>query len=410
METGGHWCVARASLLKVTLFVVSILRPCQTDSHGPQGVECDGDPVRWMGESFAKASSSLRAVASGEEESHEDRSRDSSWSVAAQVTGESGQSQKSKPHCQHWARKKFKKRCGVPRRSASQCVPTQTSSRQKQSPRWSDSRELWTRWETRWTRGRSDQVSMLDRVCDIHRLLEESLWAESGIRVHEGKTQLWNAIGESPPGHERLQRAAVLADPAPVVWWGSEDLPSHRRGIKVLGTPLGHQDFVRAQLEMLSAHHHTLLARIPMVEDVSRRGCFWFTAHLLGRTMWLEVVEPQMAAAFCQRHDAGVWECLPHISRARGRRGRNCFHAFCFGRHWIAICLSWEHPSVLGELGRRVEGNWSLSWSTSLKHVSFRPQRWRVVSSLVSCYLTLPVGKQQLRGHDHHSGNPTTSS
>ena len=58
METGGHWCVARARLLKVTLFVVSILRPCQTDSHGPQGVECDGDPVRWMGESFARASSS----------------------------------------------------------------------------------------------------------------------------------------------------------------------------------------------------------------------------------------------------------------------------------------------------------------------------------------------------------------
>ena len=115
---------------------------------------------------------------------------------------------------------------------------------------------------------------MLDRVCDIHRLLEESLWAESGIRVHEGKTQLWNAIGESPPGHERLQRAAVLADPAPVVWWGSEDLPSHRRGIKVLGTPLGHQDFVRAQLEMLSAHHHTLLARIPMVEDVQSAWLF----------------------------------------------------------------------------------------------------------------------------------------
>ena len=90
-------------------------------------------------------------------------------------------------------------------------------------------------------------VSMPDRVCDIHRLLEESLWAESGIRVHEGKTLLWNATGESPPGHERLQRAAVLADPAAVVWRGSADLPSHRRGIKVLGTPLGHQDFVRAR-------------------------------------------------------------------------------------------------------------------------------------------------------------------
>ena len=26
------------------LFVLSFLRPCQTDHHGPSGVECDGDP------------------------------------------------------------------------------------------------------------------------------------------------------------------------------------------------------------------------------------------------------------------------------------------------------------------------------------------------------------------------------
>ena len=162
---------------------------------------------------------------------------------------------------------------------------------------------------------------MPGRVCDIHRLLEESLWAESGIRVHEGKTQLWNAIGESPPGHERLQRAAVLADPAAVVWRGSEDLPSHRRGIKVLGTPLGHQDYVRAQLEMLSAHHHTLLARIPMVEDVQSAWLLLVHCASARANHVVRVVEPQMAAAFCQRHDAGVWECLCrilHISPEQG--------------------------------------------------------------------------------------------
>ena len=90
---------------------------------------------------------------------------------------------------------------------------------------------------------------MPDHVCDIHRLWEESLWAESGIRVQV----------ESPLGHERLQRAAVLADLAAVVWRGSKDLPSHRRCIKVSGTALGHQDFVRARWEMLSTSHHTLL-------------------------------------------------------------------------------------------------------------------------------------------------------
>ena len=43
-------CVALAHLPKVTVFVVSFLRPRQTDYHGPQGVECDGAPVRRMGD------------------------------------------------------------------------------------------------------------------------------------------------------------------------------------------------------------------------------------------------------------------------------------------------------------------------------------------------------------------------
>ena len=100
-----------------------------------------------------------------------------------------------------------------------------------------------------------------------------------------GCTKERPSIGESPLGHERLQRAAVLADLAAVVWRGSEDLQSHRRGIKVFWTPLGHQDFVRARLEMLSAHHHTLLARIPMVEDVQ-------SAWLLRANHVARVVEP----------------------------------------------------------------------------------------------------------------------
>ena len=104
-------------------------------------------------------------------------------------------------------------------------------------------------------------------MCDIHSLLEESLWAESGIRVHEGETQLLNAMEESTWAREVAASSGSCRSCSSGVA-GSEDLPSHRRGIKVLGTPLGHQDFVRAQLEMLSAYHHTLLARIPMVEDV----------------------------------------------------------------------------------------------------------------------------------------------
>ena len=164
-------------------------------------------------------------------------------------------------------------------------------------------------------------VSMPDRVCDIHRLLEESLWAESGIRVHEGKTHLWNAIGESPPGHERLQRTAVLADPAAVVWRGSEDLPSHRCGIKVLGTPLGHQDFVRVQLEMLSAHHHTLLAHIPMVEDVQSAWLLLVHCASARRTMWLEWSSPRWQPRFVRDMTPGCGSVCAEFSTYLQRKG-----------------------------------------------------------------------------------------
>ena len=212
-------------------------------------------------------------------------------------------------------------------------------------------------------------VSMPDRVCDIHRLLEESLWAESGIRVNEGKTQLWNAIGESPPGHE----VAASNGSCKSCSSGVADI----RGFAItsswhqsVGTPLGHQDFVRAQFEILSAHHHTLLARIPMVEDVQSAWLLLVHCASARANCVARVVEPQMAAAFCR--DVGVSvQNSPHISRARGRRGRNCY-AFCFGRQLRSACrgstpafwASWadtlpvivgRHPRVARQLVAELE-------------------------------------------------------
>ena len=76
---------------------------------------------------------------------------------------------------------------------------------------------------------------------DVPTILTE-LWVDAGIRVHEGKTQIWNAAGEFPPGCEVLEQATVAEDPTAMVWRGCEDLPSHRRGIKILDTSLGHKN------------------------------------------------------------------------------------------------------------------------------------------------------------------------
>ena len=58
------------------------------------------------------------------------------------------------------------------------------------------------------------------------------------------------------------------------MWRGSDELSLHKRGMKVLGTPLGHADFIRAHLEKTAVEHQVLLDRIPLVEDVQSTWLF----------------------------------------------------------------------------------------------------------------------------------------
>ena len=59
---------------------------------------------------------------------------------------------------------------------------------------------------------------------------------------------------------------ARLADPTAVVWKGGEDVPQGSRGIRILGTPLGHSEYVVAQLH---TERLALVAVMRNVETVS---------------------------------------------------------------------------------------------------------------------------------------------
>ena len=63
----------------------------------------------------------------------------------------------------------------------------------------------------------------------------------SAIQIHAGKTQIWNRAGVVPPGHDAFLRAAQTVDLHAKLWCGDLDDPVSERGIKVLGTPLGHR-------------------------------------------------------------------------------------------------------------------------------------------------------------------------
>ena len=87
-----------------------------------------------------------------------------------------------------------------------------------------------------------------DWVSHVYGSLQRNLFSHARIRVHGGKTQVWNRSGIRPEGCDALERIAQAADPRARVWRGSgeTDLPPSQQGIVVLGTPLGDPAFIQA--------------------------------------------------------------------------------------------------------------------------------------------------------------------
>ena len=110
-------------------------------------------------------------------------------------------------------------------------------------------------------------ASKSERVGDVVAASVQELWAHARIRVHGGKTHIWNRAGTKPQVCDILQRQAGETDPEARVWRGSE-VPTTEQGIKVLGTPLGHEDFVNQHLERTRQKHRKLLRKIPTLPDV----------------------------------------------------------------------------------------------------------------------------------------------
>ena len=152
-------------------------------------------------------------------------------------------------------------------------------------------------------------VTLPERVGPVNVTLQAELWRHAKITVHGGKTKVWNSTGERPEACHELERVARLSDPEAIVWRGS-GIPVDRQGIKVLGAPIGHPEFVRRQLEIVSQEHQTLLSRIPHVQDTQ---CAWLLlVHCASAraNYLLRVMHPEAVEEFARRHDAGLWQCL----------------------------------------------------------------------------------------------------
>ena len=121
---------------------------------------------------------------------------------------------------------------------------------------------------------------------------------------------MWNRSREEPPDCEAMQRAVVLVDPEARVWRSDVSQPLSEQELKILGTPVGQLEFVRAELAKLLVKHQVLLDRISAVNDL-QSAWLWLTFCAATRAnISLRSVPPQLALEFATAHDANVWQCF----------------------------------------------------------------------------------------------------
>ena len=209
-------------------------------------------------------------------------------------------------------------------------------------------------------------VNSPKRTGTMYTLLQHALWRVAGICIHQGKTKIWNRVRVKPESCDALERMAHIEDPTSCVWRGSE-VPTVRQGMKVLGTPVGHMDFVRNHLERTSADHQLLMDRISMLEDLQSSWLLLVHCAAARANYMMRAVELEAAQDSAPSHKS-----RSHITTTRRQRHRvNASH---IGRPWVEECgshkqaywASWadcfsmvqqRHPHVAAALVTELQGS-----------------------------------------------------
>ena len=84
-------------------------------------------------------------------------------------------------------------------------------------------------------------------------------------------------------------------------------IPTAEQGIKVLGTPIGHQDFVAAQLESVRREHEVLLRRIPSINDVQSVWLLLVHCASARACYNLRALRRSVVEEFARAHDVCLW-------------------------------------------------------------------------------------------------------
>ena len=139
-----------------------------------------------------------------------------------------------------------------------------------------------------------------ERAREARDTVVQAVQEGCGIASNEGKTRVYShAGGEPPPG---------IAELGADVWRGNKR--SSERGLKVLGTPIGHPHFIASWAEGRMLTERELLNQLPRLPDLQ---CAWLLLAMCASPRAnhaLRTVPPLDIAGYAQAHDDAVWETL----------------------------------------------------------------------------------------------------
>ena len=130
-----------------------------------------------------------------------------------------------------------------------------------------------------------------DRIRPIYDALVANLRETAAIELHAGKTRTWNRGGVKPPNMDDL--GADVWSPA---------------GVKVLGTPIGTDEFVASQVAERLEDERRLWDALLEVPDLQ---CAWqILVQCAGprASHLLRTLPPSQSRAYAMGHDDGMWQ------------------------------------------------------------------------------------------------------
>ena len=242
-----------------------------------------------------------------------------------------------------------------------------------------------------------------ERAGALFASITAALRDAANVQVHLGKTRAWNEAGEEPSSLLAILPAASRS----VAWTGSWALPTHEQGVTVLGTPLGHRDFVAAALGRKQDDQALLFQRIPAVPHLQSAWLLLLLCALPRCNYLLRALPPATTATYAAAHDKEVLRCLTqllgvswgdNVALPRGQAqlplhfgglGLRAATASCAAAHWASWAdslpvIGSRHPHLLASILPALQGGASV-WpsvtaanlaTAALTHHGFRPPSW----------------------------------